>query len=72
MKEWKTLMNPEWGSPQSWIDTLRLALEHARESYTVDQWHEIGEVMAWTTEELGCKDPGYLGLYRGKESDEVR
>ena len=65
MKEWTTLMYPERSSLQSWIDTLWVALEHVRESYTASQWHEIGEVMDWTAEELGCMDRRLSERHRG-------
>ena len=50
-------MNPLPGDPQSWINTLWSALDHARELYTDDQWDEICMAMACWTESEGCTDP---------------
>ena len=50
-------MNPMPHEPQTWINTLWTALDHARESFTDEQWDEITMAMQCNTEELGCVDP---------------
>jgi hypothetical protein len=50
-------LNPMPHAPQSWVNTLWEALDHARELYTDAQWDEICMAMAWNTDALGCKDP---------------
>lgn len=50
-------MNPMPHEPQTWINTLWTALDHARESFTDEQWDEITMAMQCNTEELGCIDP---------------
>ena len=54
-------LNPMPHSEQSWINTLWLALDYARELFTDDQWDEVCMAMAWNTEALGCEDPIKLG-----------
>ena len=50
-------LNPMPDEPQTWINTIWEALDHARDSYTDEQWEEICMAMAWNTEELNCTDP---------------
>ena len=47
----KNKLNPRPNDPQSWIDTVWEALDHAREQYSDDEWDEICLAMAWLTED---------------------
>ena len=50
-------LNPMPDEPQTWINTIWEALDHARDLYTDEQWDQICMAMAWNTEELDCDDP---------------
>jgi len=61
-------LNPMPYEPQTWINTLWEALDHARDEYDDDEWDEICNAMAWNTEALECVDPMTLEEV-GKESE---
>ena len=50
-------LNPMPNEPQTWIDTLWEALDHARDLFSDDDWDQICMAMAWNTEQLECVDP---------------
>ena len=50
-------LNPMPYEPQTWIDTLWEALDHARDLFSDDDWDQICMAMAWNTEQLECVDP---------------
>ena len=55
-------LNPMPNEPQTWIDTLWEALDHARDLFSDDDWDQICMAMAWNTDELGCTDPIILNM----------
>lgn len=64
-------LNPMPYEPQTWIDTLWEALDHARDLFSDDDWDQICMAMAWNTEQLECVDPIILNglVLRNKETN---
>ncbi len=64
-------LNPMPNEPQTWIDTLWEALDHARDLFSDDDWDQICMAMAWNTEQLECVDPIILNglVLRNKETN---
>jgi hypothetical protein len=51
-------LNPRPDEPQTWINTIWEALDHARDSYTDEQWDQICMAMAWNAEFISMELDG--------------